>query len=413
MTTPEHDAFEVEIKRVASALWDAAPGSVTSQILFGRERDLVFSENESLIHFVECTTSRTLAKAQGDSKKLAQLRDKFENAHLRSKLWFVTKDEPTADQADACRKERVVAVSLQTFRRQLLDPEKYLDLREDRPFGSAADPFNNESTDIRKVRWQETTLRVDGAKAPWSIVDVCNRLVAGGVVVLLGDFGVGKSLFIREVFRNLQARRSATNDGPIPVALNLREHWNQGAAAALRAHAESLGMDKPDRLVRALNAGRLIPLLDGFDELAAVTWNQRTPQKLAEARRASQKIVREFVDTCRGKCGLLVAGRESFFDPGEIQGGLSCRASDAFVHLDGFGEGEATAFLRYLGLHGTLPEWLPTRPLFLAHLAARGDLQEIIHGGTAASPAVAWDHLIDTACRREAKIHQNSWMPVI
>src|SRR6202022_2288546 len=94
----------------------STPGAITSRLLLERERDLVFAENEGLLHFVECTTSRTLEKAKYDSKKLSQMRNKFENAHVRTKLWFVTKDEPTADQVEQCRKERAISVSLRGFR---------------------------------------------------------------------------------------------------------------------------------------------------------------------------------------------------------------------------------------------------------------------------------------------------------
>ena len=61
---------------------------------------------------------------------------------------------------------------------------------------------------------------------------------------------------------------------------------------------------------------------------------------------------------------------------------------------------------RYLSERGwsgisALPAWLPSRPLLLGYLAARGLLDETFAVAVDASPAEAWDQLLDLIYRRE------------
>lgn len=58
--------FENDVRRVARLRWPDA-GYAGAELIDGRERDGVYI-TEDCVHLLECTTSRTLAKARDDLK---------------------------------------------------------------------------------------------------------------------------------------------------------------------------------------------------------------------------------------------------------------------------------------------------------------------------------------------------------
>ena len=103
----------------------------------GRERDGVF-QTEECLHLIEATSSRKLDKAKADIRKLVRLASKMQGTTALSKVvrcWFVTRDEPTADQRQAANKHRplVTVLSLSQLQSRLVDVRAYLDARDKLP----------------------------------------------------------------------------------------------------------------------------------------------------------------------------------------------------------------------------------------------------------------------------------------
>lgn len=408
MTGPE---FEEEVRRVARARWDADPGQGGATIVDGRERDCIF-EQEDVTHYIECTTLRTVAKVAGDAEKMYKYREEREKSGRLVKLWFITKDEPTPHQRKICEataeRKGIEILSLKQFRLMVFDGTKYLELREKSAFGSARDPNSDDSQDISRIRYQPTALRVRGTNRTFAISDVVDALLDRKIVVLVGDYGMGKSLTIREIYRGLRKRYLPQHEGPVPAAVNLREHWGRDRPAeVLSRHAESVGLPNGVQLVRGFNAGQLIALLDGFDETAAIPWAARDIQRLKDVRRKALEVVRTFVDGARGRCGLLVAGREGFFDSAsEMMSALGARATDLVLELDEFSDDEAASYLRSAGTPADLPDWLPRRPLLLASFVAKKLFDAVTAQRNETDPARAWSRLIQATCEREERIHE-------
>jgi len=90
--------FENEVRRLARAKWPSAKYS-GAQMLGGRERDGIFETEES-INFIEATVSASASKAKDDSKKLFRaVFDHTKSGSLKTAVgWFITRNEPTADQ---------------------------------------------------------------------------------------------------------------------------------------------------------------------------------------------------------------------------------------------------------------------------------------------------------------------------
>ncbi|MGI8603318.1 MAG: hypothetical protein ACR2OZ_10000 [Verrucomicrobiales bacterium] len=139
--------FEDEVRRIARLLWPRAEFG-GAEMRGGRERDGIF-ETEEFIQVVECTVSRAKQKAFEDFEKISKLIRQAEarQPHKFCKGWFVTLNEPTADQRSvfAKAKGRVVAVSFDQFRSRLIDARSYLTLRGKYPFGSVRDPATGDA----------------------------------------------------------------------------------------------------------------------------------------------------------------------------------------------------------------------------------------------------------------------------
>ena len=186
LTGPE---FEDEVRRIARELWPAFlfGGAAMED---GRERDGVF-ETEWVIHLIEATTWRTKEKADKDIEKLVKLRRRLTSSGGKPvQCWFVTLNEPTADQrAVAPRDNSVRVLSFEQFRGQLVDAHGYLRIREKCAFGSARDP---ESGDVVVRETYLPTRMFTSSGDGLSVTDVAASLQDHGRVVILGDYGAGK-----------------------------------------------------------------------------------------------------------------------------------------------------------------------------------------------------------------------------
>ena len=157
-------------------------------------------------------------------------------------------------------------------------------------------------------------------------------------------------------------------------------------------------------MVKAYNAGEIVLLVDGFDEIVGTPVANR--RELKRLRFEALAVVRQFVTDLRGKSGLIVAGRQNVFDTdGERTDSLGMRSSDPVFELNEFSPEEAARLLSSFQVKGQIPAWLPKRPLFLAYLASHGLLSEIGFANDLAA-ADAWDRLIAAICTRERRINE-------
>jgi DNA replication protein DnaC len=186
--------FEAEVRSVARALWPERPGAGAATIVDGRERDCIF-ESEFVTHYMECTTSRKLKKVKKDANKLTTYKKK--RAGRTVKLWIVALNEPTPDQKSHCVQNAIEILSLKQFRRRLIDADQYLRLRENHSFGSATDPAKENSVDVSDIKYQPVGIRNTEDSTRLSIEDVSEHLKKDKRVLLLGDYGMGKSLNIK------------------------------------------------------------------------------------------------------------------------------------------------------------------------------------------------------------------------
>ena len=269
------------------------------------------------------------------------------------------------------------------------------------PFGSMYDPETQSKTATsdhisrQLVTSDGLTMEVD---------DISAMLRRGESLVMVGDYGTGKSTTLREVFVSLRSGYFSNRTGRFPVHLNLRDHHGQNdPTEALERHARRIGFPSPNHLVRAWHAGYLTLILDGFDEFAIAGWSAQAKQ-LRDIRYNSMELIRGFMRGSSGT-GIIVAGRQHYFDSDkELNVALGLRQSSARLYVSDFTEDQVRAFLTKKGWQGGIPDWLPSRPLLLGYLCAKGMLRDVMNVDPGCTPAFGWNQLLELTANREAEI---------
>lgn len=398
----DDQAFEDEVRRIASLLYPDPHGG--AGMAYGRERDGVYVTDDT-VALVEATRSTSLEKAQKDGGKLKSLANEMARKYPYHavKAFFITEQDPTAHQMDAIRSlgAPLVASSFQTFRNRLIDVSDYLTVRNEYAFGSARDPETND-------------LRINDKYIPLDFIDLeeperrcttdelVHRVSQGGRVALLGEFGVGKSMTLREVYLKFRADYFKKKSDQFCIHLNVNDHQGQSDPhEALERHARKIGFYSPTQLVRAWRSGYAHLVLDGFDEVFVPGWASGA-RPLREIRRKSVELVRRFMEESPTNCGVVVAGRRHFFDDlNEMRSALGLPHEGLVLSATDFTEQQVAHYLANRDWATALPAWLPRRPLLIGYLAGRkllGDATTLV-----VEPGDGWHALLDAICEREAR----------
>ncbi|WP_432082003.1 NACHT domain-containing protein [Streptomyces sp. WAC 04229] len=423
------DEFEEEVRRVARALWPEAEHG-GPEMVNGREVDGVF-KTEEVLHMVEATMDRRIDKAHNVGPKLLDHLKKARKHGYFAKSWFVTYHPPTADQRRVLHNQydrSIEIISYDQFRSKIINAREYLKLRDQVGWGSAANPKTNSTTDL--VKYVPLGIYASsGVARPGisdygrkiqreepnnvSVTDLAMSVESGARIALLGDYGAGKSMTLREVHAYLKKRYLKGDTHIFPITLSLRRHYGQDdPAEALTRHGNYLGFQNPAKLVSAWRNGYAHILLDGFDELAAPGWSG-SPEAIRENRRAATVLVKEFSRESQADTGIIVAGRRFYFDTlGELGEYLFDRAPHVIATLSDFSAEQAKTFLAQFNEKGAVPEWLPQRPLLLGHLAAEGILRGF-EDSAGLAPAPGWEWLLDRISERESFIKQGVDGPAV
>lgn len=375
-----------------------------------RERDGIF-ETEDCIHVVEATTSLKKEKAENDATKTFALIGQFRKQYLEKAIkgWFVTSEPPTVDQIEAVRKigQGVVsAVSFAELQRRLVDVNEYLDCRSKYAFGSARNPIN-DSFETLDDYVDAGLLQMDKGKV-WHAAETTKALLDGGTFTILGDFGSGKSMTLREIYVRLEKQYRKGQISSFPLYVNLRDHQGQtDTDEILERHAKRIGFSQPSHLVRAWRAGYAIILLDGFDEFTPLGV-QTSYGQIKKYRYDAMTALRHFANQTPERSGWAIAGRMHYFDgTADRRNCLGTRPATVEATVSDFSESQIAEYLKRKGMDSNIPAWLPSRPLLLGNLAARaaskGDsvLADATLAGLTAEEG--WPYLILRIAEREAR----------
>lgn len=416
-------SFEAEVRRVAEAVWNLLPGQCQPMHY---PNDPVVREIDGMArlrdvtHLLMVTTSTKLDKVREDCKKL-QSAESIERTRAPAvSKWFISEVQLDAQHIEHARKQNVQVLTLAQFQRRFFDGARYLALRARSAFGSARDPVT-DSISIPDNAYVSLPMRItiDTSQSQASTIgrrvtldQIVGRLSAGEVIVLRAPFGSGKSLTTRELFKKLSAEHSTEATHPVPLTLNLREHWGEDFSdEILDRHARSIGYSPREDIVVAWRAGMCCLLLDGFDEVAAQSV-VRTENKnfMREARRRALSGVRDFTQKLPAAVGVLICGRDQYFDSdAELAGSLGLSGRKYLVvDLGEFDEISANDFLRRHGIREELPDWLPRKPLLLSYLLRERLFDQVLSIDGSKGFGHAWDAFLEAICTREASLERSA-----
>lgn len=400
-------SLEDHVRGIAQLRWSAP---CRPEHIDGVDFDGVVRVSADELILIEITKERDLDKVRADLNKIKPTKLRLATEGLICRGFVVLAEEPTNSMVEAGEKSHIAVMSAKTFERLFFDYDAYDKLRSRLPFGSAVDAKTgeNDSRGFVPVRYS-----LVGGHGSLAVSEIESRLLRGGRVVLTGDFGTGKSRCIKELYTGLSQRiREA---GAYPVAINLRDHWSSSNALEILAgHLGNVGLSSSiDNLVRLLNSGHLILLLDGFDEIGAQSHDMRVDDRKA-LRRHAVRGVRDLL--AKSRAGAIVTGRSHFFDSDEEMLdslGLSTdRETPTLVTApESFTVAEGTTYLAALGISTPIPEWLPRKPLVFQVLVELdpSDVSKLLtrqHG-----QFEFWGMFINAVCVRESKGVSDSIAP--
>ncbi|WP_151343465.1 NACHT domain-containing protein [Rhizobium leguminosarum] len=395
----EWASFEDQVRGVAGHIWGrpCKPNRVGGVNLDG----VVVLSNE--IHvFIEITEDRTLGKVRTDVQKLQTARSSAFIAGVMARCFCVINGPVTTAMKEAGAPHHVNVLSYTEYSKLFFDFDQYSVARSAAPFGSAIHPLTGETDDTKYVPVRYT---VDGRRGDISSSDVADFLRQGRDIILLGEYGSGKSRCLREVFRQLTA--SAEKDFCYPVAIDLRKSWGlRQSGELIRRHFNDLGLDDLEAsAIRAFRARSLVMLVDGFDEIGSQAWSNDLG-KLRAIRAKSLEGVKDLVKNNGG--GTLVAGREHYFATNEEMYsslGMDARETIIIRSKNEFSDSELLEYFQNRDLDVDIPSWLPRRPLICQTIGelASDDFDAMF--GEEGNEIAFWNHFIKVLCQRDANIH--------
>lgn len=405
-----HDSgpeFEVRALELARAIHDPS-GSQGATMVDGRERDAIFVDDTSVTIY-EFTTSNKKEKASGDAEKtvsaLRAMASNRDNA-LKAMLGIlVTAAEPTPDQRDVVRKtaersrQNLQIISYATLKKNLIDAERYIDLRRNAPFGSAPQITPTHHSPL----YVEPMFQIRGTADQCNLVKILERVHSGERTVVLADYGTGKSEMLRQCFERERKRYfKDAYANRFPLHINIRDCFGlRTPVEILRRHGEDLGFQYPNRLISAWRAGLVNLFLDGFDELIPSRWFG-SATKLSDVRWRALAPVRELIKETPDECGIVIAGRPQYFaHESEIAEVLGLRSDALALDLLDFTLEQAREYLGDPALE--LPAWAPRRPLLIHFLRDAGYFEQAGGEHEDLQDGQAWRDLLSAIARREAE----------
>lgn len=395
--------LEEHVRDIATVVWRKP---ANADRIDGVNFDAVIGLSEEEVVIIEITENSTLEKVRTDVAKIAPVKFSLLAKGILAKTFIVMRDEPTQGMVDIGKPHKINVVSLKTFSVLAFDYPRYVSLRNGTAFGSAIDPSTGDpdKNDYVPVNYVDETER--------KILDVqavSERLKKGESIVLLGDYGTGKSRCIKESFQLLSEQ--CIGAASVVFAINLREHWGAASASEIIAgHLQRLGLSGfIDRAMQLLSAGHILLLLDGFDEVGSQTFGS-TQTRRASIRRDALQGIRELIES--SKAGVLITGRPHYFNSNKEMLdslGMSKRREMPLILkcAEEFSVAEAQDYLVNIGVKTSVPSWLPRKPLMFWILAAiqSSEAEKILAGSS--GEIDFWGQFLSTVCVREASFHNS------
>lgn len=401
------DNFEFEsfVRKIAKECWSCTgyTGAITVD---GKERDGILA-NHHQIYCLEVTVAKTARHTSESCAKLESLVKRLRSSHPDKGItaWYVTRFEPTGEQGAILARYRdtVNHRTYEAFYASIVDAKEYLIERPKKAFGSIRSPEDGRfDVELKYTPTKILNVSTGSFSHTASIAGDITRSPYRALIV--GEYGAGKSMALRDIFQRLSARYRNGSDSQFPVYVNLRDHVEQfDPDECLRRHASSVGMSSPEKLIKAWRSGLVYLLLDGFDELAPriATSSRKRAQDL---RNSAISLVRRLVDETPQEGSIVLAGRNNYFDTSqELHTAVGVRPDWKLLEINDLDSDDLARFISDHGWDSGVPEWVPKKPLLISYVKQNNLIESSgpEAGMDVSDPASGWDYLVDKICERE------------
>ena len=395
--------LEDRVREIATFIWDRPcnPGREA-----GVNVDAIVRLQTDHYIFIEITERRDLNKQREDVTKLVAAKLAANARNIYARCFSVIEGKVTPGMVEVASPHNIEVLSVDDFQKMFFDFASYRHARQLAPFGSAVNPLTGKRDETTYV---QVDYVIEGGRREVGIKDIAAWLQEGRHVILLGEYGSGKSRCIKEVFGRLAD--VAEKQIAYPIAIDLRESWGLKRAGELvRRHLTDLGLEAiQSNAIKAALTQSVIYLLDGFDEIGSQSWSS-DDQQLRGIRAKSLEGVRDLIT--KTDAGILVAGRAHYFPSHEemIQTlGVNLTKLIIISAKTEFSEEQIQEYFQQRDLDVSIPSWLPRRPLICQTVSemSEEDVGRIF--GAAADEAGFWDHFLDVVCARDARIRPSTF----
>ena len=395
--------LEEKVREIAQLRWDC---SAVAETIDGVKCACVLRPSADQVVLIEITKECNLDKVRSDVLKLRGVRGYFfDNHDIYCKCYIVLEGKPTDSMRQYGEGRHVKVISFEEFQNEFFNYSSYVYVRKQRQFGSLINlitgmPEENEYVNV--------TYRNIKTGQDCSIDQIVKLLRAKKKIVLKGDFGLGKSRCIKQLFDQLSSDQI---NNPYVFAINLREYWGmKNGIEILRRHFDDLGLEAKN-YIKGYDRPNAIYLLDGFDEIGSQAWNS-DPKVMPQHRANSVQGIKDLIRKVQG--GVLIAGREYYFNSDEEMCSSLGLNEDTVVILEchsEFGENELADFIQKNTSSKVdteklkeLPGWLPKRPLVIQLLLKyAGDIFSVEYAMQ--DIYSFWSAFLTRICEREANIN--------
>ncbi|MBH2999535.1 hypothetical protein I5M74_18275 [Serratia marcescens] len=362
---------------------------------------LKISEIEHVI--IEVTENKSLDKIRSDIAKIQAVRMSMMVKNIMIRPYIICGFIPTQGMRDAGNECFINVMSFMDFQRMFFDFSAYNTVRSSKQFGSAIDPLTgkDDTSAYTPVGY------LHQKKGEIDAVEIAERILKGEKIILLGDYGSGKSRCFKEVFKILSQKSNETL--LYPIAIDLKEVWGLvSAVEIIRRHFINLGMseNQTSSVIKAYNGERLCFLLDGFDEIGSRPWSENK-STLIELRKHALQGVKDLLS--KTGAGCLISGRDHYFNSeAEMFSALGMDAKNSTIAKckNEFSVEEFDKYLQLNHIAVELPEWLPKKPLVLKTIASlKVDKVSELFESSKNNEIGFWFDFIDAMCKRDSLIH--------
>ena len=394
--------FEKKVRDIASSRWDC---TATTETIAGVKCDCVLKPSEDEWILVEITQERDINKVRQDILKLHAVRFQQYSNYITCKCYVVMASAPTDAMRAAGTESHIKVMSVEEFQNEYFNYSNYAYIRSQKQFGSLINLVTGlpeENTYISVSYCDKKT------GTEYYIQDIIDLLKKGRKIVLIGDFGLGKSRCVKQLFDIISTDKI---NNPYVFAINLRDHWGlKRGIEVLRRHFEELGLSA-NSFIKNFERPNSIYLLDGFDEIGTQTWSSDV-KVMQQNRAQSVCAVKDLINNVQG--GVLVTGRDYYFNSDSEMCSCLGLELDKTLILECNPEFKESEIIDFIDKNteeknGTeklqqLPVWLPRRPLVIQLLLKyAGDIFSAEHALD--DVCSFWYAFLNKICEREAKIY--------